>query len=298
MGGLELYWQCWRPDPAPQGATPQESAPQGPAAQGTAAQGTAPQGAASRPVVALVHGVGEHSGRYGNLVRPLVAGSYTVYGYDQRGHGRSPGPRVHIERWTDYRADLGAFLGLVARRAPGRPVVLYGHSMGTLVVLDYLLEHPGEPAGAIVSGVALQPAGIAKPYRVAAARVLSALAPRLRVDLGIRGDSLTRDPTALEALRADPLLTTRATTRWGAESLATVRRVTGGMATIDLPLLVLHGGADPLNLPAGARALFAAAPAADKTLRIYPDVLHEPHNDLGHEQVAADVEEWLAHLTR
>ncbi len=85
--------------------------------------------------------------------------------------------------------------------------------------------------------------------------------------------------------------------RWGAESLATVRRVNEDMATIDLPLLVLHGGADPFNRPAGALALFDAVATPDKRLRIYPGVRHEPHNDLGHEQVAADVKEWLAHLT-
>lgn len=266
-GGLELFWQCWRREGDP------------------------------RAVVALVHGVGEHSGRYMNLVRPLVDDGYAVYGYDQRGHGRSPGPRVHIDRWSDYREDLRAFLGLVAAHQPGRPLVVYGHSMGSLVVLDYLLQRPGGLAGAIISGVALQPAGVGKPYQVAVVRVLSGVAPRLSLDLGIGAGSLTRDPEALEAARTDPLLTSRATVRWGAESLATVRRVNEDMATIDLPLLVLHGGADPLNRPAGALALFNAVATPDKRLRIYPGVRHEPHNDLGHEQVAADVKEWLAHLT-
>ena len=276
-GGLELYRQCWRP-------------------------GGEPRSAASRVVVALVHGVGEHSGRYGNLVGPLVDGGHAVCAYDQRGHGRSPGRRVHIDRWADYRDDLGAFLGLVAGGAPDRPIVLYGHSMGSLVVLDYLLEWSRAPrgrprlAGAIVSGVALQPAGVGKPYQAVMARVLSRVTPRLSVDLGIDAGSLTRDPQALEAARTDPWLTSRATVRWGAESLATVRRVSEGLAAIDLPLLVLHGGADPLNRPAGAQVLFETVSSADKTLRIYPGVLHEPHNDVGHEQVAADVTEWLAHL--
>jgi len=298
-GGLELYWQCWRADSEP---------------------------ASPRVVVTLVHGVGEHSGRYSNLVGPLVDDGYPVYAYDQRGHGRSPGPRVYVERWADYREDLGSFLALVAERAPGRPIVLYGHSMGSLVVLDYLLQSESEPesvpepesvsepeaepesgpgphgrpplAGAVVSGVALQPAGIGKPYQATMARVLSRVVPRLSVDLGIDAGSLTRDPKALLAARADPLLTSRATVRWGAESLATVRHVNEGMAAIDLPLLVLHGGADPLNRPAGAQALFDTVSSADRTLRIYPGVCHEPHNDLGHEQVAADVKEWLAHLSR
>jgi alpha-beta hydrolase superfamily lysophospholipase len=267
-GGLELYCQCWRPESEP------------------------------RVVVALVHGVGEHSGRYANVVGPLVEDGYAVYGYDQRGHGQSPGPRVHIDRWAQYRDDLSAYLGMVAGQARGRPIVVYGHSMGALVVLDCLLEHPKGLAGAIISGVPLQPAGIGKPYQVAMARMLSGVVPRMTLDLRIGPGSLTRDPRAIEAVRADPLVTSRATMRWGTESLATVRRIREGMADIDLPLLVLHGGADRLNLPEGAQELFETVSSPDKTLRIYPDVHHEPHNDLGHEQVAADVKEWLDHLTR
>lgn len=267
VGGLELFWQRWRPEGEP------------------------------RAAIALVHGVGEHSGRYGNLADPLVSAGYAIYGYDQRGHGRSPGPRVHIERWADYRDDLQAFLDLVAAHEPGRPLVLYGHSMGSLVVLDYLMEHPGGLAGAIVSGVALQPAGVGKPYQRVMVRVLSYVAPRLSVDLKIDPDHLTRDPAALAAGRSDPHLTSRATVRWGAESLATVERITAGMAAIDLPLLVLHGEADPLNRPAGAQALVDTARSTDATLRVYPGVRHEPHNDLGHERVAADVIDWLSHLT-
>ena len=296
VGDLQLYWQGWLPDAAHSTPRHRRRAARCRAARRRTAD-AAPHDAAPQAVLALVHGVGEHSGRYMNLVGPLVEGGYPVYSYDQRGHGRSPGPRVHIERWTDYRDDLRAFLGLVAQNAPDRPLVLYGHSMGSLVVLDYLLQRPGGLAGAIVSGVALQPAGVGKPYQAAMARVLSRVTPRLSVDLGIHADSLTGDDEGLRAATSDPYLTSRATVRWGAESLATVRRITAGMAAIDLPLLVLHGGADPLNRLAGAQALIDAVPNPDKTLLVYPGVRHEPHNDRGHEQVAADVKEWLAHLT-
>jgi len=265
-GGLELYYQVWRPEGEPWAA------------------------------VALVHGVGEHSGRYGNLVGPLVDAGSAVYGYDQRGHGRSPGPRVHIDRWDEYRDDLGAFLRLVAAEVPGRPLVVYGHSMGSLVVLDYLLQGSDGVAGAIVSGVALEPAGVGSPLLVVIARLLSGLRPRHSLRLGIDATALSRDPAVVEAYRADPLVTSRATARWGAESLAAVRRVKEGMARLDVPLLILHGEADPLNMVSGAKALREAVPRQDVTLRVYAGVRHEPHNDAGHEQVAADVVAWLARL--
>lgn len=265
-GGLELYYQSWQPESDP------------------------------RAVIALVHGVGEHCGRYMNVVGPLVEAGYAVYGYDQRGHGVSPGRRVYIDRWDEYRHDLEAFIAEIAEELPDLPIVVYGHSMGSLVVLDYLLQRPQGIAGAIISGVATEPAGVGSPATIAMARMLSGVVPRLSVDLGIDAESLTRDPAALERYRADPLVTGRATVRWGAESLATVDRVKEGMGRIDVPLLVLHGEADPLNLVDGARTLYETVPHPDKTLRTYPGVCHEPHNDLGHERVAADVTDWLAHL--
>jgi alpha-beta hydrolase superfamily lysophospholipase len=225
-----------------------------------------------------------------------------VYGYDQRGHGRSPGPRVHIDRWAEYRDDLAAFLRLVGEQASGRPLVIYGHSMGSLVVLDYLLEwprieRPPGLIGAIVSGVALEPAGVGSPLLVVIARVLSGVRPRQSLKLGIDAAALSRDPEVVEAYRADPLVSSRATVRWGTESLDTVRRIKAGMSRIDVPLLVLHGEADRLNLVSGAKALAAATSAGSVTLRTYPGVYHEPHNDLDHEVVVADVREWLGRVT-
>jgi alpha-beta hydrolase superfamily lysophospholipase len=314
--GLQLAWQCWRPrpkEPERLAATP-------------GGDGGAPRAGAPRAVVVLVHGVGEHSGRYLNLMRPLVADGFAIYAYDQRGHGRSPGPRVHIERWSQYRDDLAAFVALVAAREPGAPLVLYGHSMGSLVVLDYLVEGPGatgdeggraavteatggdrteaaDPAGtrprlvgAVVSGVALQPAGVGRPYQVAMAKALSRIAPRLVVDLGIKPAALTRDPEGFMAAIGDPLLTSKATVRWGAESLAALRRIRAGLSRIELPLLALHGGDDPLNRPAGASELLQAVRSTDTTLRVYPGARHEPHNDACHAQVAADVSAWLGRI--
>ena len=314
--GLQLYWQCWRPQEEPRPLA------------GASGSAGGPQTGAPRAVVVVVHGVGEHSGRYMNLVRPLVADGFAIYAYDHRGHGRSPGPRVHIERWSQYRDDLAVFLAMVAAREPGVPLVLYGHSMGSLVVLDYLVEPraaagdaagapasgpgsrvddaAGAPAtragaqprlaGAVVSGVALQPAGVGKPYQVVMAKLLSRVAPRLVVDLGIRPDALTRDPEGFMAALGDPLLTSRATVRWGAESMAALRHIRERLSCIELPLLVLHGGDDPLNRPSGTQELLDAVRSTDTTLHLYPGMRHEPHNDASHAQVAADVSEWLARV--
>ncbi len=267
VGDLDLYYRRWLPEAEP------------------------------RAAVALVHGVGEHCGRYMNIVGPLVDDGYAVYGYDHRGHGKSPGKRVHIDDWSQYRDDLATYLAMIAAQVPGRPVVVYGHSMGSLVVLDYLLKQPTGLAGAIISGTATEPAGVGKPYLITLAKILSGMTPRLSVNLAIAAESLSRDPKALAEFDADPLITPNATVRWGAESLKTVDRVKAGMSEINLPLLVIHGGNDPLNLAEGSRTLCETVSHPDTTLRVYPDRLHEPHNDFGHEQVAFDILEWLARVT-
>lgn len=261
--GLELYYQHWQPDAEP------------------------------RAIIAIVHGVGEHSGRYMNVVKPLTTHGYAVYGYDHRGHGRSAGRRVHINRWGEYREDLKIFLDTVTKQEPEKPVFLYGHSMGALIALEYLSHHPQRLSGAIISGAPIEPAGVSKPYLVALARTLSGVWPRFSVNLGLDITALSRDPDVAKAYETDPLVSRRATVRWGTESLNTISWVKAHATKINIPILLIHGEADRLSLAQGTRSLFEIMTHADKTLRIYPGGYHEPHNDIDHEQVVADIQQWL-----
>ncbi len=143
VGGIKLYYRTWLPDKPPRG------------------------------VVAIVHGVGEHTGRYQNLAEALVPAGYIVTGFDQRGHGQSEGQRGHIMAWEEYREDMRVYLAEVAKMAPGLPLFLYGHSMGSLVMPDYLLHYPDGYAGAILSGTAIEPKNSAPAHLVALARFMS-----------------------------------------------------------------------------------------------------------------------------
>lgn len=263
-GGLELYVQSWRPPGTP------------------------------RAVVGIVHGVAEHCGRYANVVGHLIPQGHAVYAYDHRGHGRSPGPRVHINRWDEYRGDLRCFLTMVAEREPGRPVFVYGHSMGALVVLDYLLLHQEGLRGAILSAAPLEPVGLAKPHLILLARLLSPLWPGLMVRAKLDVPQISRDPAVVQAYQADPLVVYgAATVRWGTESLNAVARVRSGLPAIRLPVLLIHGGADRISAPDGSRLVYERISSADKTLRVYAGTYHEPHNDVNHDDVLRDVAEWL-----
>lgn len=261
--GLRLFGRCWSPTVQP------------------------------RAVVALVHGISEHSGRYAAVVDGLTNAGFAVCAFDLRGHGKSAGQRGHIDRWSQYRGDVTAYLEQVRARYPGLPVFIYGHSLGALIVTEYVLYYPSGLDGMIVSGIPLRPSGVAKKPLVLLARSLSHFWPRFSVSLGVDGTRLTRDPAMVKAYDEDPLVHHTATARWGTETLDAIERVKSRMSEIRLPILILHGEDDPVNAVQGSKELFAGVSSKEKTLLLYPGGKHEPHNDIQREQVASDVEKWL-----
>ncbi|HUQ47193.1 MAG TPA: lysophospholipase [Gemmatimonadaceae bacterium] len=261
--GLELSEQTWRPRGAVKG------------------------------VVAIVHGIGEHSGRYGYLVQRLTDSGLAVSALDNRGHGRSAGQRGHIESWADYREDVHSFLRCVCGKFPGSPLFLYGHSLGALIVSDYVLFYPHGLDGLIVSGHPLQPTGAVKPLLVLIARLLSRFRPKTSLGLGLNDEMISRDAEVVKAYRDDPLVHGKVTARWATEALAAVDRVRARAHEIRMPLLVLHGDADKINSADGSRELLDLVSSVDKQLILYPGGYHEPHNDLGRERMALDVIEWI-----
>lgn len=266
--GLSLYSQNWLPEGAP------------------------------RALIAIVHGIGEHSGRYMNLVDRLVPNHVGVWGYDLRGHGRSEGQRGHIDSWSQYRTDLLRFLEMIKAHGLGCPLFLLGHSMGALIVLDFLQKENEELAGAIISGAPIEPVGVAKPYLVAIARILSRIYPRFVIDLGLNQEALSRIPAVVEAYRQDPLVHGKVSARWGTESLAVVESVKAHVADIAIPILMIHGEADRLNSVEGARVFFEQIPISDKEFWSYPGSYHEVHNDLDSEKMLGDLLEWIDRHSR
>lgn len=253
-----------------------------------------PEGA-PRAVLVVVHGMGEHIGRYAPMIEGLAAAGLAAFAYDQRGHGQSAGGRGHIDSWEDYRGDMKAALRQVEARLPGLPVIFYGHSMGALVILDYLLEEPDSARGAILSGVPIEPVGVGTPAQIAMAKILSRLWPTflIKVKPGF-SSKLSQDPQVVRDYDTDPLVFHAVTARWGAESLKTVERIKAKPQAIQLPVLILHGDCDPVNTPQGARAYFEQIVSPDKRLVIYPGCLHEPHNEqFLRERVVKDMIGWV-----
>ena len=263
-GGLELCYRRWRPEGEPQAA------------------------------LAIVHGFGEHSGRYGNVTDWLVPRGYAVYGFDLRGHGRSPGPRGYVNEWAEFRQDVKAFLELVGEQEPGRPLFLLGHSMGGLIVLEYVLHYPEGLAGVIASGPVLAQAGVS-PFLMMLSKILSGILPRLTLDTKLDATAISRDPAVVGAYVDDPLVHSLGTPRLGTELTRAVEWTQAHAAEMRVPCLIVHGSADRLAPPEGSRVFYENMTLTDKERQVYEGYYHEVFNDVGKEQVLAAVEAWVEH---
>ena len=251
-----------------------------------------PAGAA-RAVVAIVHGLAEHSSRYQHVAAHLTGRGYVVETLDLRGHGRSAGPRSYVERFDLYVSDVETMLHKAAARNAALPLFLLGHSVGATVATTYALANPARLRGLLLSGGSLKVGVDVSPVLVAISGVLSALLPRFPA-LKIDSKLLAHDPRVADAYDNDPLVYRGGLPmRTGAELISVFKRIMDGASALQIPLLVMHGADDRLCDPAGSRQLYELAQSKDKLLKLYAGYLHEIMNESGRTRVLTDICDWL-----
>jgi acylglycerol lipase len=265
-GGLQLFWVCW------------------PSVLETERH--------TRGTVVLVHGLGEHCGAYARVLSRLLPAGLTVYGFDLRGHGHSPGRRGYIASWDDYRQDLRAFIHFVQGRISRAPLFLLGHSLGGIIVLDYAVRYPDGLRGVVAISPALGEVGISRTKRVLG-QVLTRVWPTFSLATGLDTTAISREPEVVSAYQRDPLVHDRGTARLATEVMTTVRALHARAADLRVPLLIQHGDADRVAQIDGSRRFVSSAGVADKDLHVYPGGYHQLHNDLCAEEVTADLLRWL-----
>jgi len=244
-------------------------------------------------VVILVHGLAEHSGRYSRVIEPLIPNGYALFGLDHIGHGKSSGTRVFVESFSDFVDILDLYVEQVRTMAPGVPVFLYGHSMGALILANYLLEHADGIRGAVFTGPFVKVPENISSGTILLARILSRIAPKLRL-APVGANGISRNPEVVQAYLDDPLVYCGKTTaRLGSEILNAMRRIEAQAQAIQVPSLILQGESDFVVDSTGAAMLHERLGAQDKTLKVYPGLYHEIHNEPEHSIVMADVVDWL-----
>ena len=263
-GGIELLERRWLPDTDP------------------------------NSVLVISHGFGEHSERYAGVAGIAAAAGTAVHAYDHRGHGLSEGRRGHIQSLSDYREDLHKIIGAVSAAYPNRPLFLWGHSMGSLIALDYAIRRPEALRGIITSGVGLEPAGLATRAAVVTARLFSTIWPTFPMPVNLDSSLLSRDIQAVADYDNDERVHAKAPARWAVSMLDAIDWIKAHASELELPLLMQHGGADAINLPSGSENFIADVTIADKTLIIYPDSRHEPHNDFDRDKMVNDLVGWIS----
>jgi acylglycerol lipase len=250
-----------------------------------------------KAVLLIVHGLGEHSGRYLNVVNHFVPMGFAVYGMDHPGHGKSDGTRKYVDCFEDFIDNVKAYFDRIQGWQAGKPIFLVAHSMGGLIGATYLLDHQAGLNGAILSGPSVKIPGNVSPLTVFIGKMLVALMPKFGL-LKTSPEGVSRDPAVVQAYMDDPLVHKGKTTvRLAAEMLKAMQRVSSEAAKITLPMLILQGGADWIVDPAGAKMLHDSVSSADKEIKIYDGLYHEVFNEPEHLQVLRDVELWIeAHM--
>jgi alpha-beta hydrolase superfamily lysophospholipase len=242
-----------------------------------------------RAHLVLVHGLGEHCGRYERMGQQMAEAGLWVRSFDLVGAGGSGGKRWHIEDWATYHDQVQSHV--VWAREQGGPLVLMGHSLGGAIALGYLLGDRPQPDLAVLSAPAL--AGGAAWQR-ALAPVLAKVAPTATSPTGVKGEHLSRDPAVGEAYFADPLVMTKATFGFGAEAFKEIERLNAELGRLSLPTLVIHGGEDVL-VPTSCSEPLGDLDNVER--KVYEGLRHETFNEPEGAEVVADIITWIdAHL--
>jgi acylglycerol lipase len=252
-----------------------------------------PAASTTRAHLLLIHGIAEHAGRHAHVASRFAVAGIETHAYDLRGFGASAGRRAYVDRWSQQHDDLEDRLAAVRAAARGLPVVLYGHSMGGLIALGYVLADPPRPLPDLLVLSAPAIAAIVAPWKRILADVLGRALPHFGIANDLPAGGLSRDPQIEVAYRSDPVNVHRTTARLGMELFHEQARVQARLAQIQaLPLrtYVLHGTDDPI-VPVSASASLDGR--ANVTRHVYPGLRHEMHNEPEAAAVIADTIAWV-----
>lgn len=266
--GTSIYWKGWTPDNA------------------------------LKAVVHVIHGYAEHIDRYGNVVGELLPAGYAVFGTDHRGHGKSEGKRGHVMSFQEFIDDEKQFQREIIRaKFPNLPCFVLGHSMGSLIAMNFVEQSPEGIRGLVLSGTGSRPGTDIPKILLAATRILSSLLPSIHVKSPLPPEFISRDPEVVRAYVDDPLVYNVITPRLAHEMNRYVVIGAENSGKIQIPVLIQLGSRDTAF--SGQKELFEMVGAKDKTFKLYEGLKHEVYNELTQDRIKVlqDLRSWLdAHV--
>jgi alpha-beta hydrolase superfamily lysophospholipase len=246
----------------------------------------------ARAVIIGMHGLGDHSGGLCTIVKHVVQMDYAWYGFDLRGHGRSPGIRGHVAKWSDIQKDLEAFLQLVIDREPDRPVFLLGHSLGGLICMDYAIQNPEGLSGIIAISPLLGYSAISPLVKIHLG-LISHVKPAFILEGQAKNEKLTRDSEILKILEKDPLRHNRISAGFWREIDSRRKWVGVHAKYLHVPLLLLYGSEDHVTPAKPIDRFFQTMSFVEKERHDYKDSRHRPFDDLNRMEVLGHLAAWL-----
>ncbi|HCX00957.1 MAG TPA: alpha/beta hydrolase, partial [Syntrophaceae bacterium] len=262
--GTSIYWKGWTPDKAP------------------------------KAVVHVIHGYAEHIDRYGNVVGELLPAGYAVFGTDHRGHGKSEGKRGHVKSFQEFIDDEKQFWhNIIQTKFPGIPYFVLGHSMGSLIAMNYVEQNAVGMKGLILSGTGSLPGKDIPKILLTIIKILSKILPAVHVKSPLPPEFISRDMDVVKAYIEDPLVYNVITPRLAYEMNRYVVIGAQNSGKIKIPVLIQLGSRDTAF--SGQRELFEMIGSTDKTFKLYEGLKHEVYNELAADRakVLADLKNWL-----
>jgi alpha-beta hydrolase superfamily lysophospholipase len=261
--GLALYWQAWLPQGTP------------------------------RCTVVLSHGMGEHSGRYQHVAEAFCGAGLALYAYDHRGHGRSAGKRGHVPSYTVLLSGLDSMVDMVKREHSTCKTIVYGHSFGGQVAINYALRN-GQKFECLIATASWLTLPFTPPaWKTGLASFLNSIVPSLALSNELDVNALSRDAAVVKAYVDDPLVHDRISVRMYNEGVIAAKFALSHAEYLQMPVLLLHGRADRITNCEGTRTFYDHVGSVDRTLKIYDGLFHEIHNEPERAIVIEDMLHWI-----
>jgi alpha-beta hydrolase superfamily lysophospholipase len=247
-----------------------------------------------KALVVLIHGQGDHSGRYMHVAEHLSRAGHAVWAPDLRGHGKSGGGRGHTDNFDDYLDDAGRAIEEAKGQAPQAKIFLIGHSLGGLIVLNYAEKNVSTLSGVVATAPLLKLKMKVPPWKVALGKMLSRVTPTMSMKTGLDPNLLSHDPEIARKYVNDPLVHGVASTRFYTELMRAADETTRDAGKLTLPCLIMQGSGDGIVDPSATEDFFKRVASADKTLKVYDGFYHEVLNEPGKEELLREISTWLA----